>query len=347
MPAFVHTPLMNASMAPPSTSRRSPVSVKQVTSNEELIAALTVRQRVFVDEMGIPATEEFDSNDIWPTTRVVPHFLVSVERQPIATCRLNLEFGAGIKLEHMAVLKAARRKGVGLALLNHLERLPMVSSSRGPLFCFAMKDKELFYRNSGWVVEEGHDHLQETIIPHVAMVRRRRPHQSAPFGSASLSHVMIRTADLARARHFYSLLGFQDVSRFSMGGVRGVWIESPYIDQKIELLEMPSPDLDANRFPDGDKSPIAEFATAAAAATSSNIGHIAMDVSRACTDLTRFLDSVQKESIDRFQIGLRVLERPREMPLGNVLMEVSFISDADGTLLELMRFIRDLKMDAG
>lgn len=224
MPAFVTVPFMNTSMVP-STTRRSPVSVKQVSNNDELLASLTVRQRVFVDEMGIPPSEEFDAFDLWPTVDHMLHYLVSVERQPIATCRVNLALGPGAKLEHMAVLKAARRKGVGLALLNHLERLPALSNLRGPLFCFAMKDKELFYRNSGWVVEEGHRHLQETLIPHVAMIRRRRPCGAASPGSPSLSHIMVRTSDIARARRFYSLLGFQDVSRFDMEGVRGVWIE--------------------------------------------------------------------------------------------------------------------------
>lgn len=224
MPAFLAIPFMNTPMAT-SASRRSNVSVKQVSSNDELIAALTVRQRVFVDEMGIPTSEEFDSYDMWPTVRNVQHFLVSVKCQPIATCRVNLTVGPSAKLEHMAVLRNMRRKGIGLALLNYLERTPVISSSLGPLFCYALKNKELFFRNSGWVVEEGHEHLQDTVFPHVAMIRRRRPCGAAPHASPSLSHVMIRTTDLARARRFYSLLGFQDVSRFSLGGMRGVWIE--------------------------------------------------------------------------------------------------------------------------
>lgn len=67
-----------------------------------------------------------------------------------------------------------------------------------------------------------------------------------------------------------------------------------------------------------------------------------MDLSRACTDLNKFLLTVQKESIQRFQTKLRLLERPREIILGNIRTEIAFMTDADGTVIELMRFIRRL-----
>lgn len=120
--------------------------------------------------------------------------------------------------------------------------------------------------------------------------------------------------------------------------------QSPYIEQKLELLEMQSPPDDVEN--NGYKSAIEEFATAAASSMG-NIGHISMDVSRACTDLTRFLNTVQKESIERFHVGMRVLERPREMQIGGLLTELAFVSDADGTILELMRFIRTIDTEAG
>lgn len=224
MPSFMTPSSMNP-LNTPLPPRRGLVSVKQVSTNQELMAALTIRQRVFVEEMEIPTSEEFDMLDIWPPPSGIQHFLVSVERQPIATCRINYSTRYGVQLEHMAVLKVARRKGVGLALLNHLERISTIVNYRGPFYCYAMKDKELFYRNSGWVIEEGHEHLQEACIPHVAMIRQRRPCGAAAPGYNSLSHVMIRTSNLSRARRFYSLLGFQDVTRFDFEGKRGVWIE--------------------------------------------------------------------------------------------------------------------------
>lgn len=108
---------------------------------------------------------------------------------------------------------------------------------------------------------------------------------------------------------------------------------------------MPSPTTGSDADGFREKTPMAQFA--AAAASIGNIGHISMDLSRACTDLTRFLHTVQKESVERFQIGLRIVERPRQMTIGSMLTEVTFITDADGTLLELMRFIRNTDTDAG
>ncbi|CDF36761.1 unnamed protein product [Chondrus crispus] len=227
----------------------------------------------------------------------------------------------------MAVVKHARRKGVGRALLRHIETTPPVEAARGPFFCYAIKEQELFYRECGWIVEEGHQVDAEAGIPHIAMLLRRRPRGSPHTNDAlTLSHVMVRTWDISRARRFYSLLGFQDVTRFMTSGVKAVWIQSPYIDQKIELIEVKS--LFKNK-PEPKNS----------ASLLPGLGHIAIDLSRACTDLSKFLLTVQKESIQRFQIKLGLLERPREMILGNIRTETAFMTDADGTIIELMRFI--------
>lgn len=228
---FVFTPTMtNTPPAPPPNSalaalKPQPVSVKCIQTHDELRLALQVRKRVFVDEFGVPAAQEFDQYDFFPVPSGITHFLVSVDHQPIATCRINCVTTNGAKLERIAVEKIARRKGVGLALLRHIENSRVVEDTRGPFFCYAMKHNELFYRNSGWVVENGHEGLEEAGIPHVAMVKRRRPRGCVQGDGWSLSHIMVRTWDISRARRFYSLFGFQDVSRFKTNGLRAVWLQ--------------------------------------------------------------------------------------------------------------------------
>lgn len=215
---------------PPLTSpsvplKPRPVCVKCIQTHDELSQALQVRRHVFVDEFGIPDAQEFDQYDTFPVPNGITHFLVSVDRQPIATCRVNRVTTIGAKLERMAVEKVARRKGVGLALLRHIEKSQIVEETRGPFFCYAMKQNELFYRNSGWVVEDGHGELEEVGISHVAMIKRRRPRGCLQGGTWSLSHVLVRTWDILRARRFYSLFGFQDVLRFKTNGLRAVWLQ--------------------------------------------------------------------------------------------------------------------------
>lgn len=219
------TETVPAATAAAASPRRSPVSVKLVSKHEELVAVLNIRQRVFSDEIHLPPEHCFDLLDTWPLQPGVHHLLVSVASRPIATCRVNLRTELGIRLEHIAVVELARRKGVGLALLNHVERLSFVTESRGPLHCFALPSNEHFFRNSGWIVEEGHDRQSNCPVHRIAMVRRRPPLGVNPNSRYSLSHAMVYSMNLARSRRFYSLLGFQDVSRFKMGDVRGVWIE--------------------------------------------------------------------------------------------------------------------------
>lgn len=213
---------------PPPPPKESQICVRPVATQKELHMALGVRHRVFVTELGIPPAQEFDANDAWPPPPGVTQFLVTVDRQPIATCRLNCIAAPAAKLERMAVDRPARRKGVGRALLRHIETAAPVEAARGPFFCYAVKEQELFYRECGWIVEEGHQVAAEAGIPHIAMLLRRRPRGSPHTNDAmTLSHVMVRTWDISRARRFYSLLGFQDVTRFMTSGVKAVWIQVP------------------------------------------------------------------------------------------------------------------------
>lgn len=72
------------------------------------------------------------------------------------------------------------------------------------------------------------------------------------------------------------------------------------------------------------------------------LGHLSLDLSRSCTDLTKFLLTLQKESLNRFSTRLQILEKPREIMLGSTTAEVAFMTDADGTVVELMRFVKKL-----
>jgi predicted GNAT family N-acyltransferase len=70
-----------------------------------------VRQAVFIDEQGIPPADEWDPLDAGST-----HVLVRLKRDPVGTGRLE----ATGKIGRLAVLKAARRLGIGSRVLTKL-----------------------------------------------------------------------------------------------------------------------------------------------------------------------------------------------------------------------------------
>lgn len=76
--------------------------------------------------------------------------------------------------------------------------------------------------------------------------------------------------------------------------------------------------------------------------TTPGLGHISFDVTRACTSLQRFLDTLEHESVQRFHKTLRVLDPPRQRMMGCSVVEVAFLADADGTPVELMRLQKRL-----
>lgn len=119
--------------------------------------------------------------------------------------------------------------------------------------------------------------------------------------------------------------------------------QSPYFDQKIELLEARPPSIEGRGQNYGntenDDDTVSSETFHGLPPMTSGIGHLSLDVSRVCTCISRYLDSVQKDSIERFEKSLRVLQAPKEMVLGDLLLETAFISDADGAVIEFIRFI--------
>ena len=91
---------------------RSAVKIKRVSSQAELVQALTIRIRVFVQEQRVPAEIELDSDD----QRAI-HFLAIKSGKAVGTARVVMNHGDA-KIGRMAVLKSYRRKGVGAALLR-------------------------------------------------------------------------------------------------------------------------------------------------------------------------------------------------------------------------------------
>lgn len=100
------------------------LEIVTVRTMAEMLQALGVRRRVFIEEQGVDESEEIDRHDADPVTvRSAVHVLGRVEGRPVATGRLILEYPAGenVHAGRIAVLKEVRGRGYGSAIMVALQ----------------------------------------------------------------------------------------------------------------------------------------------------------------------------------------------------------------------------------
>ena len=138
------------------------VHVDIVTPLAQRTQAFDIRRRVFQDEQGVPAEEEFDADD----DRAV-HVLASIGSTPVGTGRVVFH-PAYAKIGRMAVLKQHRRRGVGRALM---EALITVAADHHctQLVLHAQVQAIPFYNALGFHAVG--DEFEEAGIPHRRMER--------------------------------------------------------------------------------------------------------------------------------------------------------------------------------
>jgi len=89
------------------------ITVRLITSPDDLKQAHRIRREVFVFEQNVPEEEEIDRYET-----VCRHFLAFIDDDlPCGAARWRFADG-GVKLERFAVLKAFREKGIGSALVR-------------------------------------------------------------------------------------------------------------------------------------------------------------------------------------------------------------------------------------
>jgi predicted GNAT family N-acyltransferase len=145
-----------------TVAARPQLHVCVVTDERQRAQAFEIRRRVFQDEQGVPADEEFDADDERAT-----HVLALVDDTPAGTGRIVFHADYA-KIGRMAVLKAARRCGVGRAVMDALTR---VAAGCGvtQLVLHAQVPAIPFYTVLGFHVIG--DEFMEAGIPHRRMER--------------------------------------------------------------------------------------------------------------------------------------------------------------------------------
>mgnify|MGYP003476685665 CR=1 FL=1 len=139
-----------------------------------------------------------------------------------------------------------------------------------------------------------------------------------------IHHTALKTRNITNSIHFYSLLGYRVTSRFRTGPARAAWLEL-LNESRLELIEVPEYMLmldKRQRAPDLMKYP-----------NVLGYNHVAFHVK---TNLTLYLESLNRTSIERFGKGLNVVVPPRQQIIGCDVYELCFLHDADGCLVELL-----------
>ncbi|WP_461521280.1 GNAT family N-acetyltransferase [Porticoccus sp.] len=136
-----------------------PIEVEEVswqTANEQLMA---IRHKVFVEEQGVPVSEEVDELD--PNAM---HWLAyGPQNVAMATARMLADGQIG----RMAVLKDYRQRGVGSSLMRNMIRYA-IREGMEQLFLSAQVHAVPFYEGFGFIAEG--DAYMDAGIPHRAMV---------------------------------------------------------------------------------------------------------------------------------------------------------------------------------
>ena len=126
----------------------------------DLIAALTVRMRVFVQEQAVPAEIELDADDAHAR-----HFLAKVAGRPVGTARVVIH-NRKAKIGRMAVLQPQRRRGIGTLLLRRALTYAKRHGTR--IICLHAQVHVIgFYERQGFVASG--KVFNEAGIPHRKM----------------------------------------------------------------------------------------------------------------------------------------------------------------------------------
>lgn len=139
------------------------IAVTHISDEQDLDAAFAIRRSVFVDEQKVDLLLEFDGLD-----SDAHHFVATLEGKPVGTLRLRQVDHETGKIERVAVLREARGRSIGKALLEAaLSNLKADGVARAKLH--AQTQAMDFYARFGFVAHG--DVFDEDGIPHQTMLR--------------------------------------------------------------------------------------------------------------------------------------------------------------------------------
>jgi predicted GNAT family N-acyltransferase len=135
--------------------------IKRIAPVGDLVAAFAVRRAVFIGEQGIDPAIEMDGRDADAV-----HYLAAQAGRPVGTARVRLLAPGRVKVERVAVLADARRRGIGRRIMQRI----LDDCARDGTRCIELSAQlyiEAFYRGLGFVADGAP--YEEVGIPHIHM----------------------------------------------------------------------------------------------------------------------------------------------------------------------------------
>lgn len=120
------------------------IKIEFATTSEEIAAAQKIRQKIFIDEQGIPPDLEFDALD-----ESAFHVLCYLENMLVGTGRLIILDSNSAVLSRIAILPEYRGYGYGSIIVKNLEGLANKQGIR-ELALYPHKHLEMFYEKLGF-----------------------------------------------------------------------------------------------------------------------------------------------------------------------------------------------------
>ena len=136
------------------------LEVRRPRDDDELAAALRVREEVFCGEQGVPLEADLDGRDDEAVQ------LVAVDGEVLGTCRLLIEPGGTAKFARLCVRACARGRGVERALLEAAEAEARAAGARR-IGMHAQTDALALYERAGFTTYG--DRFDEEGIQHIGM----------------------------------------------------------------------------------------------------------------------------------------------------------------------------------
>ena len=140
------------------------IIIKVVIYKESIQAIQSIRKKVFQEEQGVASELEFDGLDETAT-----HLLAYLENQPVGTTRIRPIDPQTVKIERLAVLPEARRKGIGKQLMETaIKTIKMQNYDQ--IVVHAQEYIKSFYQQLGF--KQVGNRFEEANIFHVKMIKK-------------------------------------------------------------------------------------------------------------------------------------------------------------------------------
>lgn len=140
------------------------ILVSKIEDIRDLDAAFTIREKVFVEEQGVPAEAEYDQYE-----KMAHHYLATCNGVACGAARWR-ETNNGVKLERFAVLPAYRNRAVGSRLLHQILQDVKNRHPEKEVYLHAQLPAVAFYARQGFATEGAL--FTECDMAHYKMVLR-------------------------------------------------------------------------------------------------------------------------------------------------------------------------------